>query len=102
MGISRVRDFEEDSQAPKKKKKCLDAAKEAKLRTRRNHAHPELDFNSLLEGSIVYSAKATTPKELALVLLFIWQQSWNILQLKYLSLLAMLLGTTKTRIIPRH
>merc|ERR1712108_111990 len=79
---------------------CLDVVKEEKLRTNQSLVHPGLDFNSQLEGFIDCCAKETMLNELVQELQFIWLQSWNTLQRKFLNLQVMLLG--KTRIIPRH
>merc|ERR1711974_126763 len=97
MGISRFEILYKTVTCLRKKEECLDAAKEAKSRTSQNHAHLELGFNFLLEGSIAYFAKATTLNELEQVPPFIWQPSWNTWQLKSWSLLAMLLGITRKR-----
>merc|ERR1739845_243253 len=74
--------------------------KGGKERTNQSLVHPGLDFNSQLEGFIDCCAKETMLNELVQELQFIWLQSWNTLQRKFLNLQVMLLG--KTRIIPRH
>merc|ERR1712072_408937 len=90
------------SNAKQLHRKCLDVVKEEKRRTNQSLVHPGLDFNSQLEGFIDCCAKETMLNELVQELQFIWLQSWNTLQRKFLNLQVMLLGTTKTRIIPRH
>merc|ERR1739845_165843 len=69
--------------------------KGGKERTNQSLVHPGLDFNSQLEGFIDCCAKETMLNELVQELQFIWLQSWNTLQRKFLNLQVMLLGTTR-------
>merc|ERR1712241_1112440 len=74
---------------------CLDAAKEEKLRERQSLAQAELDSNSLLDVSIVFSARETMPNVSVLELPSTWLPSWNTWPLRSLNWQAMLPVTTR-------
>merc|ERR1712018_615538 len=74
---------------------CLDVVKEERSRERQSLAHPELDSNSPLDVSIVFSARETMPNVSVPVPQFTWLPSWNTWLLRFLSWQVMLLVTTK-------
>merc|ERR1711997_1290140 len=74
---------------------CLDVAKEVKLRERQSLAQAELDSNSLLVVSIVFSARETMLSVSVLVPLSTWLPLWNTWPLRFLNWLVMLPVTTR-------
>merc|ERR1711988_338385 len=78
-----------------KQSTCLDAAKEEKLRERQSLAQAELDSNSPLDVSIVFSARETMLNVLVPELPSTWLPSWNTWPLRFLNWQAMLPVTTR-------
>merc|ERR1712106_123498 len=76
-----------------KLKTCLDVAKEE--RERQSPVPAGLDFSSQLDVSIVFSVRETMLSALELVPQSTCLLSWNTLQLRSLSWLAMLPVTTR-------
>merc|ERR1712200_202744 len=74
---------------------CLDVVKEEKSRERPSRGQAVLVYNSLWDVFIVCFAKVTTLSVLVLAPLCTWLLSWSILQLRFLSWLVMLPGTTR-------
>merc|ERR1712141_519054 len=74
---------------------CLDVVKEERSRERQSLAHPELDFNSPLDVSIVFSVRETMPNVSVLELPFTWLPLWNTWPLRFLNWQAMLPVTTR-------
>merc|ERR1711870_178457 len=68
-----------------KQSTCLDVVKEEKLRERQSLAQAELDSNSLLVVSIVFSARETMLSVLVLVPPSTWLPSWNTWPLRFLN-----------------
>merc|ERR1712025_44972 len=75
--------------------KCLDVVKEERSRERQSLAHPELDFNSPLDVSIVFSVRETMPNVSVLVPQSTWLPLWNTWPLRSLNWQAMLPVTTR-------
>merc|ERR1712018_108104 len=78
-----------------KQSTCLDAAKEEKLRERQSLAQAELDSNSPLDVSIVFSARETMLNVSEPVPPCIWLPSWNIWPLRFLNWQVTPLVTTR-------
>merc|ERR1711878_230160 len=78
-----------------KQSTCLDVAKEEKLRERQSLAQAELDSNSPLDVSIVFSARETMLSVSELVPPSTWLPSWNTWPLRFLNWQAMLPVTTR-------
>merc|ERR1712200_342108 len=74
---------------------CLDVAKQERSRERLSLGQAVLVFNSLWDVFIVCFVKETTPSVWVLAPLCTWLLSWSILQLRFLSWLVMLPGTTR-------
>merc|ERR1712026_442589 len=68
-----------------KQSTCLDVAKEEKLRERQSLAQAELDSNSLLVVSIVFSARETMLSVSVLVPPSTWLLLWNTWPLRFLN-----------------
>merc|ERR1711997_1032839 len=87
MGIIHLLDIKQST--------CLDAAKEEKLRERQSLAQAELDSNSPLVVSIVFSARETMLNVSELEPPFTWLPLWNTWPLRFLNWLVMLPVTTR-------
>merc|ERR1711976_197726 len=74
---------------------CLDVVKEERSRERQSLAQAELDSNSPLDVSIVFSARETMLNVSVLELPSIWLPSWNTWPLRSLNWQAMLPVTTR-------
>merc|ERR1712083_259861 len=73
-----------------KQSTCLDVVKEEKLRERQSLAQAELDSNSPLVVSIVFSARETMLNVSELEPPSTWLPSWNTWPLRFLNWLVML------------
>merc|ERR1712109_43410 len=78
-----------------KQSTCLDVVKEEKLRERQSLAQAELDFNSPLVVSTVFSARETMLNVSVLVPLSTWLPLWNTWPLRFLNWPVMLPVTTR-------
>merc|ERR1712173_581325 len=87
MGIIHLLDIKQST--------CLDAAKEEKLRERQSLAQAELDSNSQLVVSTVFSARETMLSVSVLVPLSTWLLSWNTWPLRFLNWQVTLPVTTR-------
>merc|ERR1712156_1361090 len=77
MGIIHILDNKQST--------CLDVVKEEKLRERQSLAQAELDSNSPLVVSTVFSARETMLSVSVLVPLSTWLPSWNTWPLRFLN-----------------
>merc|ERR1712241_522719 len=87
MGIIQILDTKQST--------CLDVVKEEKLRERQSLAQAELDSNSPLVVSTVFSARETMLNVLVLVHLSTWLPLWNTWLLRFLNWPVMLPVTTR-------